>query len=859
MLPLICVVVEDNVQLPSENVRQNCSTGCILEPFLYSKKDHLATRVKLQEMKMSAAKLHMIGNAHLDPVWLWRWPEGMSEARATFSSALERMEETPGFVFTASAAALYEWIERTDPDLFKRIQEKVTAGRWSIVGGWQTQSDCNIPGGEAFARNALYSQRWFRQKFGSTCRTGYCVDSFGHADSLPQLLKLGGMTSYVFMRPMIGENPGMPEGPFVWEGSDGTRIPCYRIYSGYGCDSLWALNKQLKTLAQKAPRLAMCFYGVGDHGGGPTKEMLNHIEKLRSEGQLLAYSTPDSYFEELAPIVPELPVWKGELQIHAVGCYAAESRIKRANRRAEWQLLAAERLAAAAQLITGSILPTARIEAAWKDVLFCQFHDVLAGTCVVEACDESLEQYGRAIQSSSEILNESVQLISRHVDTTGEGSAIIVFNPHAFPVRTLVESDDMFVRPWSEDESAAHLRNADGTMVPIQAVRTSARAFNARMIFPVALPALGWQMVRFILPKKAGNDAPPGVPPVVGPLPGILAVEADRMENEHVRLTVDKAGRVSIFDKATAKEILAGGGTPLVIDDPSDTWSHDVTRYDKEAGVFRMESCDVLESGPLRAKLRLKFVFGLSRLTMDHVLERNSRSVLIDATIDWHEQLKLLKLVFPVPFASPTWTTETPYGEIVRELTGTELPMQSWTDLSDPDAGLAIANDSKYGLDARNGSLRITILRSPAYAHHDPAKLLGDERFIDQGIQKFRLLLIPHGADWRPLVSQQAHLLNCPPVVSREGTHPGRINTAPKSLVEVDGKGVLVTVLKRAEDGSAWILRAFQTAATAERATIRIPQLCREWSADFRPGEIKTFVIPDDGRKITEASFLEEA
>src|SRR5512135_3768714 len=168
-------------------------------------------------------RLYMIGNAHIDPVWLWQWQEGFHEVKATFRSALDRMQEYEDFIFSASSAAFYEWVEQSDPQMFAEIQQRVREGRWCLVGGWWIEPDCNIPGGESFARQALYAQRYFKEKFGVAAKVGYAIDSFGHNGMLPQLLKKAGLDYYVFMRPMPFEK-GLPSGLFWWEADDGSRL-----------------------------------------------------------------------------------------------------------------------------------------------------------------------------------------------------------------------------------------------------------------------------------------------------------------------------------------------------------------------------------------------------------------------------------------------------------------------------------------------------------------------------------------------------------------------------------------------------------------------------------------------------------
>jgi alpha-mannosidase len=550
--------------------------------------------------------------------------------------------------------------------------------------------------------------------------------------------------------------------------------------------------------------------------------------------------------------------------MHAIGCYAAHSAIKRANRRAEWALLEAERLDAAARLALdadgGDRAPAdVRLAGAWRDVLFCQFHDIMAGSCERAACDEALGQFGRAAFTATEITAEAAQRIGGLVDTRGEGRALLVFNPHAFPVDCLVETDDVFLRPYREDIGALHVRDSAGTVVPHQRVRPSSRTQCPRLLFPARLPALGWRTFRLVAPLRPTPQAPEGSPPDAGRLPGQLDCSDSRMENAHLRLDLDADGRVQLRDKARGWDALAAGaGAALVLDDPSDTWSHGLRRFDGEAGSFTLLSRELLEAGPLRGRLRLHFAFGASRLRLDYVLERFACTVRMEAELDWREERRLLKLVFPVALEAPVWTSEAPYGEAVRPADGAEAPMGGWTDLSAGACGLAVANDSKYSLDARDGTLRLTVARSPAYAHHEPHPLVGGERFLDHGIQDFRLLLIPHGPDWRPEAVRLSHLLNCPPVFSPEGTHPGRLPADGSAAIEVRGPAVAMA-LKRGEDGTGWALRLFNPEPHPADCAFAVPALGRSWQGRLRGGEVATFLLPDEaGVAVRRTDFLED-
>ena len=311
-------------------------------------------------MTLKDKTLYMVGNAHIDPVWLWRWDEGFQEVKATFRSALDRMQEFDDFVFTASSAAFYEWVEHNDPEMFAEIKQRVAEGRWQLVGGWWVEPDCNIPSGESFVRQGLYGQHYFKEKLGATAKIGYNPDSFGHNSTLPQILKKSGMDGYVFMRPGPHEK-GLPGDLFWWEAGDGSRVLAFRIlysYATWGADISQHVLRCAAAIKSPLDR-TLCFYGVGNHGGGPTIANLQGIQQMNADPAFpaLVLGGPEKLLHYEAAKTWPLPVVHDELQHHASGCYSAHSGIKRWNRRAENLLLAAEKWATIARQVTGQPYP----------------------------------------------------------------------------------------------------------------------------------------------------------------------------------------------------------------------------------------------------------------------------------------------------------------------------------------------------------------------------------------------------------------------------------------------------------------------------------------------------------------------
>lgn len=803
---------------------------------------------------MKQKKLHMIGNAHIDPVWLWQWQEGFHEVKATFRSALDRMKEYDDFVFVASSAVFYSWIENSDPGMFAEIQQRVKEGRWQVVGGWWIEPDCNIPGGEAFVRHSLYGQRYFKAKFGTTARVGFNVDSFGHAGTLPQILSKSGISYYTFLRPMPHEK-GMPSRLFWWEADDGSRLLTYRIPFEY---LSWS-----KEISEHVARCAneirapydegMCFYGVGNHGGGPTKANLDSIHELnqRDDTPELLLSTPEAFFDSMAGKELPIPVVHSDLQNHAVGCYAAHSGIKQWNRRSENLLVTAEKWSLLATWVNAQPYPD--LEQAWKSVLFNQFHDILAGTSLPAAYDDARNGFGEALEIADRALNYAVHSFAWNVRVEPEDGIkpIIVFNPHTWAVRANVELESY--RPKPE----AVLVDDQDQPVPFQIVTSTTVTNRVRLSFTADLPALGYRVYRLRPDSTLGNFAS------VKASDGVL-------ENERYRLEIDgETGYIaSLYDKREKLQVFTGDAAkPVVIEDTSDTWGHNIFRFQNVIGEFKATQVKLAEHGAAKSVIRVFSSYGASRLIQDFTMYSDRDQIDVRVVVDWREQFKLLKLRFPINVKFMRITREEAYGHIDTNANGDEMPFQRWVDVSgtaregENPYGFSLLNDAKYSLDVNVRDIGMTVLRSPAYAHHIPAEVNPDELhpFIDQGIQTFTYSMLAHSGSWETAGTvRRAAELNQPPIVQFATFHPNGKLPQSDSFIDVQPEAIMVTVVKQAEDSGDMIVRAYETTGAAAHGTITLPKWDRTIEADFAPGEIKTFRVPrDPAQPVVETDLIE--
>jgi alpha-mannosidase len=793
----------------------------------------------------------MIGNAHIDPVWIWDWHEGMHEVLHTFRSAADRLDEDPDLTFCASSSAFYEWVEEVDPPLFARIRRAVAAGRWVLVGGQWVEPDCNIPAGESACRQFLYGQRYLSSRFGTTATVGWNIDAFGHAAGLPQILVAAGLSSYVMMRPDESEKD-IPSPLFTWVGCDGTQLVTYRVPFSYQTDDFAEeaqLRERAAALVGRSEDLGiplMCLFGVGNHGGGPTRAALRTIHEITAhEDGRVRLDSAEDYFARTA--AGGLPRVVGELQWHAVGCYSARAEVKRKHSAAEQALIVAEKMERICRLATGDERQGAEpLGRAWRSLLFSQFHDALGGTCT-ERANEGIDfKVAEARAMADRTTTLALHRLARHVDTWTEGAdqaeGLQASALGGLPIPLLV------VNPLSWDITATVSVNypitacTDGTgdLQPLQhAPSGEVTSTPTRALLQLPLPAMGYRQfwLHFTgTPRPVAAD-------------DSSAVRRDEDASGHtianslLDVGVDTAtGAVHrLVDRRTGRQWLGAEGIRcVVVDDASDTWSHGVQRYDGTEHAWVCEGTDVVEDGPVRATVRGRFRFEHSALTQEVSLYREQAFVDVRITVDWHGRHQLVKLVVPVEVGDAQCAAGAPYGAVERTVRGHEDPMVHWVDVSERggEGGVTCTVAGTYGYDALGGRLRLTLLRSPRVADHGWGWGADDPDgypYLDQGVHDFHIRLHPHEGGWHdatPVRWSEEHLLE-PPLVL-DTWHRGTLGPSNSVLRVTDGSAV-VSALKRAESGAGSVVRVWESVGRPTRAVLTLSSRPTPWEATMGP------------------------
>ncbi len=791
--------------------------------------------------------IHYIGNAHVDPSWMWRLGEGFEAFLATCRSALERMDETSELIFTASSASQYEFVEQTDPVLFTKIQQAVASGRWEIVGGWWVEADCHIPSGESFLRQGLYGQRYFFEKFGKICKTGYCVDSFGHNANLPQLLNQSGMENYVFMRP-DGLELVLPAPLFKWQALSGENVTAYRIplhYSNFEN----TITEKIDILKQKVyfepEKHWMLFFGVGNHGGGPTRAQIAEIIKnQKSRNDLdVRFSSTESFFSSIDRTV--LPLYRGELQPNAVGCYSAHSEIKRLNRFSENALLRAEKMCVLFEVMTGQRSDWSRFSRAWKNILLNQFHDTLGGVSIKAACDDAIHLYHEAISTAQREERLAVQRLSNSIVTSPNIETLIVYNPHSSAITDSVEFE-----LWHPDASergeyieSIDLLDSDGHIVHTQLVEPSGKIGRDRVraVFVAEIPAFGWRTF----------DVRRNLESQLKELTKSFLISTE---------TILSNGMVGIcFDNQQLPTNHICYTTPILCKDISDTWAHNVYAFDEYIREWRIESIRVIESGPIRGRVRVTSSFNNSKLEEDYILTKDSDEIEVRVFLNFQETNTVLKMRFAHGITSPSIITEIPYSIIKRKISANEYPFGSWLFVEGDSDGLGVLSDSKSSYSCDNTFVNVACARSPLYAHHVPpheVSAIETLRYHDQGEQEFSFRLVLGRQSWQEAEMPKRTLGFLQPTITHiESGHSGNLSGSATELF-LSSPNIIVTCLKRSEDGEGYICRMVETLGLRTKTMIEFAKSSIAWSTDFYPYQIKTFLFSESGVEETNALEL---
>jgi alpha-mannosidase len=805
-----------------------------------------ASQQKLDALRplMHEATFHETGNSHIDAAWLWPWTETVGVVKDTFGTAIQLMEEYPDYTYTQSAARYNAWLAEKYPALNDQIKKRIKQGRWEVVGGMWVEPDLNLPDGESTARSILIGKRWYLKHYGVDVKIGWNPDSFGYNWQLPQIYKKSGIDYFVTQKMAWNDTNQLPLKLFWWESPDGSKVLTYFPHD-YGNTNLSPirLSADLKVAREYAPGLKdmMDLYGVGDHGGGPTRAMLDqgmHWANSDMAVPKMKFGTAISYFDsvqtQLAPKSPTwdyktiaegyhpptpvpgkiaIPTWDDELylEFHR-GTYTTQAKMKKNLREAPEWTLNAEKLASLAWL-DGNSYPNGPLTDAWKKITFNDFHDLAAGSGIAAIYKDAQKDFDVVHWEDNQVAAKATNTLDARINTSGLGVPVLVFNPMAWQRNGLVKVSVQMPRA----ESTVSVLDSAGHVLPSEVLSSNAQTHTFKLLVDVKdAPSMGYEVLHVVPGKRAfATD---------------LKVSGLTLQNSNILVTVDKKSGciTSLVDKKTGFEALAPGacGNELQLyhDLPKqyDAWNIDPGTYDvPPTRLDTADSVQLIENTPLRAVIRVVHHTAQSKFVQDIILTDGADEVVVKNNVDWHETHELLKAAFPLAASSSEATYEIPFGSIQRPTTRNnswekarfEVPAQRWADLGDGQHGFSLINDCKYGYDARGNVLRLTLLRSPTWP--DPN--------ADRGHQSFDYALYPHAGTWKQAMTVRHgwdfnYKLHATQVEPHTGEMPAR-----HSFVSVTPDDVVMTAMKKAEDSNALVFHLYEWAGKSGNITISLP------------------------------------
>jgi alpha-mannosidase len=798
--------------------------------------------------------LFFTSNAHIDAAWLWREGETVEVARNTFSSVFTMMAQRPDFTYTQSAAAYYAWMADRYPAVFENIRKRVNEGRWEITGGMWVEPDCNLPAGISWSRHLLYGKSWFRKRLGTDVTIGWNPDSFGYNRNMPMLYRNAGIDAFVTQKIGWNDTNVFPHRLFWWESPDGSRI-----LSVFPFDYVNTLEDPFRLVdwlrqyeCNTGFRKLIVLFGVGNHGGGPSLEMLSRVDRMADLDIFprIEHGTTASYLQWLrGHDLTGLPVWRDELYLeYHQGTFTTQAAMKEFNRRGE-TLLANADLATALSVLYGGPARDEQLRGAWETLLFHQFHDILPGSSIREVYVDATEKLRGMERTGEAVLGEALSTLAGKVDTRAvrKGRPLIVFNGLAWDRTDLVRH-----RLGALDGSTYAVFDAAGTEIPSQ---TTGTTLEREILFVARdVPAMGLQVYDLRRVEPAAPRPPSGFGGTVGNSTFEVAFHPD---SGWVR---------SIRDRRSGREVLSGPGNRLQLleDRPSawDAWNIGLTGVEYPT-AFR--GAEVIEQGPVRTVVRVRRDYlkpGVRRSSptedyptsffeQDVILYEGLPRIDFVTRADWWEEKTMVKVAFPVAVRDTVATFEVPYGSITRstlmrnsiDSAKVEVPALRWADLSAEGYGVTLLNRAKYGHDVKGNVLRLSLLRSPNWP--DPT--------ADRGKHVMEYALYPHAGTWREAGSpRRAIEYNAPLLTVETGRHSGTIR-ARTSFFRLEPASLVLSSVKRAEDGDGWVLQWYDALGDGGDAVVTLPRAAaRAHRSDFL--EQKGDPIPVAGNRLSVAT-----
>jgi len=805
-------------------------------------------------------EVHLICNAHLDPIWQWEWEEGAAAALSTFRAAADLAEEFD-YIFCHNEVTLYKYIEEYAPGLFQRIKDLIRRGKWHIMGGWYLQPDCNMPQGESFIRQIQVGHRYFWEKFGVNPTTAINFDAFGHTRGLVQIISKCGQDSLILTR--AGNDP-LPASQFWWEGFDGSRIKVNWSRHGYNSPLGGAANAIQSKTQDMTEDIVCVLWGVGNHGGGPSRKDLADIDAMIAEGSLkILHSTPETFFAKVDPYI----VYDKSLRTVMPGCYTTMSLVKQKHAELENQLYMVEKLCSAAAMRGLIEYPEEELDSVVEDLLNAEFHDVLPGSSVRAGEENGIRLLDHGLLILNKLRARAYFAMANAEHSAAEGEyPILVLNPNPYEWETEIVCEfSLADQNWSDtDAYQPKVLDENGTQIQAQIVKEESNLnldWRKRIVFraklaPMALTRFSVYMDLF--PKtekvyKSGED-------VVVDLPDI---------GKHVEID-GKTGLLRSY-RINGREYIdsskGGAFCPVFYKDNPDPWGMGAFQLtamgidpvpfqlmEKPDGMFKgMKPVQVIEDGDIYVGVECFLQCENTRVRLEYDIYKHTDVVDVKADVFLADNDRMLKLALPLT-PQGEYIGQTAFGTEPLYMDGRECVAQRFVAVRDGEKCIALMNRGTYGSSYCDGVLSMSLVRGTSYCAHPigDRPIIPTDRFvkkIDMGERNyvFRLTAAPEEMLERLALeyNMPAYACNVFPLGEGKSYEPIDLSISDKNVT-------LVTIKKQAgKDG--YLLRLLNNWQESKNVTVFC--MGKQLDLTFGKYEVKTLLLADE--KLTEIPGME--
>jgi alpha-mannosidase len=758
--------------------------------------------------------------------------------------ALTLLKAHPEYRFALDQVCYVKPFLERYPEEEAAFRKFIAEGRLQLVGGIDTMHDNNMPGGESIVHQMLYGKGYYRKKLGVDVKVGWALDTFGHNAQMPQLLKLGGYQSYWFRR-------GVPTmdlpAEFLWKGIDGTEIPAFWMAYSYGL--FWGSPRNL---LEFTAFFRERFDVLTRHARGPNRVglagadvsepeehlpvLLNEFNAAKDAPFAVRFAVPTD-FEAIAEQRGNRPVVTGEMNPVFQGIYSSRIEVKQWTRLMESLLTAAEKLSSLTKGL-GFLDGQPDLDDAWEPVLFNQAHDLASGVMVDKVFTDSLRGFEYSKQRVDMIIEDQLATLFAQIDTRGEGTPIVVFNPLGWSRSDVAELNVSFSERGVTDFT---LVDASDRSVPVQileaqrngdgTLKTAKIAFIARDV-----PALG-HAVHHLIPKR-GVPSVGEIPPASGNMARYSASHQDvqSIENDLYRATFNLwTGEMkSLVVKNGGWEVLSGSGNVVAAEyDGGDFWElygllnggralamntrHGVPAKAQLSSQW-VGGNGLVRSGPVFSEYAVTHPLGSNNFETSVRLYTGIRRIDINTQILNNDRFLRYRVLFPTSIQNGKAFHEIPFGAIERKQ-GIEFPAQNWIDFSDGRRGLTLLNRGLPGNNVADGTLLLSLMRSsklllyPTVGGFDPS--VSSDSGLELGKRlRFQYSLVPHAGGWQEARTFRDGMeLNHPLIVRKAAPHAGVLSKR-WGLLEVSNPNLVVSALKPGRDGNL-ILRLYEATGSA--------------------------------------------